>query len=139
MVKAAEVRILAMERADAGLMTVHIAGEVAAVKAAVDAGAAAAQRVGELVAQHVIPRPDPDIEAFVGDRDEAAGPKRGNRGARPGGTGRNPGKAVASAVNLDDLTVRELRALARTQPDFPIKGRSIASANKEQLLEAFRR
>jgi microcompartment protein CcmL/EutN len=140
MVKAAEVRILAMERADAGLMTIHIAGEVAAVKAAVDAGAAAAKRVGELVAQHVIPRPDADIEAMIGDREEKAGHKRGKRGARRLGTSDNPGTgAAASAVNLDDLTVRELRALARTQADFPIKGRSIASANKEQLLEAFRR
>lgn len=113
MVKSAEVTILGMERADAGLMTVHVAGEVAAVKAAVEAGAAAAQRVGQLVARHVIPRPDPDIEAFVGD--------------------------PTPTTNLDDMTVRELRALARTRPDFPIKGRSIASANKEQLLEAFRR
>lgn len=118
MVKAAEVSILGMERADAGLMTVHVVGEVAAVKAAVDAGSAAAQRVGELVAQHVIPRPDPDIASVVGEE------------------GGNPG---VQSANLDDMTVRELRALARTQKDFPIKGRSIASANKEQLLEAFRR
>src|SRR5262249_34099778 len=53
------------ERADAGLMTIKIIGDVAAVRAAVDAGAAAAQRVGELVSTHVIPRPDDDSEILI--------------------------------------------------------------------------
>src|SRR5690242_21204178 len=56
--KAADVELLGRERADAGLMMIKIRGDVAAVRAAVDAGAAAAQRVGELVSVHVIPRPD---------------------------------------------------------------------------------
>jgi len=121
MVKAAEVHILGLERADAGLMTVHVGGEVAAVKFAVDAGAAAAARVGELVAQHVIPRPDADVASVLGNDGLSSS------------TGRAPSK------DLDALTVRELRALAREQSGFPIKGRSIASATKEQLLDAFRR
>ena len=57
MVKAAEVTLACKEHVGGGLVTVMVRGEVAAVKAAVDAGAAAAERVGELVAVHVIPRP----------------------------------------------------------------------------------
>lgn len=65
MVKAADVELIGKERADAGLMTVKIKGDVAAVRAAVDAGAAAAQRVGELVSAHVIPRPDDGTEILI--------------------------------------------------------------------------
>ncbi len=57
MVKAAEVGLFGKERATAGLVTMFVSGEVGAVKAATDAGAAAARRVGELVSVHVIPRP----------------------------------------------------------------------------------
>ena len=57
MVKAAEVALFGKERATAGLVTMYVSGEVGAVKAATDAGAAAARRVGELVSVHVIPRP----------------------------------------------------------------------------------
>lgn len=63
--KAADVELIGRERADAGLMTVKFRGDVAAVRAAVDAGAAAAQRVGELVSVHVIPRPDDDTEILI--------------------------------------------------------------------------
>ena len=65
MVKAANVLLLGKERADAGLITILISGETAAVKSAVDAGAAAAQRVGELVSTHIIPRPDDQIGLIV--------------------------------------------------------------------------
>jgi ethanolamine utilization protein EutM len=64
-VKAADVELIGRERAKAGLITIKIRGDVAAVKAAVDAGAAAAQRVGELVSVHVIPRPDDDTEILI--------------------------------------------------------------------------
>ena len=57
MVKAAEVALFGKERATGGLVTMYVSGEVGAVKAATDAGAAAARRVGELVSVHVIPRP----------------------------------------------------------------------------------
>ena len=115
MVKAADVRILGMERADAGLVTVQITGEVAAVQASVDAGAAAAARVGQLVARHVIARPDADTVRILGDD-----------------------ATTRQSVALEDMTVRELRAHARTVDGFPIQGRAIASATKDQLLEAFR-
>jgi microcompartment protein CcmL/EutN len=63
--KAADIELVGRERADAGLMTIKIKGDVAAVRAAVDAAAAAAQRVGELVSVHVIPRPDDDTEIMI--------------------------------------------------------------------------
>src|SRR5512135_2858572 len=65
MVKTANVHILGTERIRNGLVTVQIIGEVAAVKAAVEAGAAAASRVGELVSTHVIPRPSDEIEDIL--------------------------------------------------------------------------
>src|SRR5687767_9574532 len=65
--KAADVRFLGSERADAGLVTVMFGGDVAAVRAAVDAGAAAAERVGHLISAHVIPRPHADLANIEGD------------------------------------------------------------------------
>jgi ethanolamine utilization protein EutM len=65
MVKAANVKLVGQERIGSGLVTVMVRGDVGAVKAATDAGAAAAQRVGELVAVHVIPRPHSDTETIL--------------------------------------------------------------------------
>src|SRR4030095_16666410 len=70
--KEADVRLLGTEKADAGLVTVKFVGEVAAVKAAVDAGSAAAERVGHLISVHVIPRPPPALTIAVNDNDEPA-------------------------------------------------------------------
>ena len=64
MVKAANVTLSGKKMIGGGLVTVVIEGDVGAVKAAVDAGAAAAQKVGELVSVHVIARPDAEIDAF---------------------------------------------------------------------------
>jgi len=65
MVKAAKVKFLGRQKVKAGLVAVMVAGDVGAVKAAVDAGAAACKRVGELVSVHVIPRPHEDIDAII--------------------------------------------------------------------------
>ncbi|MBL8843387.1 MAG: BMC domain-containing protein [Planctomycetes bacterium] len=65
MVKAAKVTLLGREKVGGGLVTVLVRGEVGAVKAATDAGAAAAQRVGELVAVHVIARPHGEVEQLL--------------------------------------------------------------------------
>jgi ethanolamine utilization protein EutM len=61
MVKAANVTLVGYEKIGAAFMTAIVRGDVAAVKAATDAGAAAARRVGELVSVHVIPRPHPSV------------------------------------------------------------------------------
>ena len=65
MVKAANVELVGYEKIDAGLVTAIVRGEVAAVKSAVDAGAAAASRVGEVVATHVIPRPHANVDRGI--------------------------------------------------------------------------
>ena len=65
MVKAANVTLVGKEDIGGGLVTVFVRGDVGAVKAATDAGAAAAQRVGELISVHVIPRPDGSVESIL--------------------------------------------------------------------------
>ncbi|MGI6114310.1 MAG: ethanolamine utilization microcompartment protein EutM [Mahellales bacterium] len=65
MVKAANVKLIGKERIGSGLVTVMVRGDVGAVKAATEAGAAAAKRVGELISVHVIPRPHDDVEGIL--------------------------------------------------------------------------
>ncbi|RRD94071.1 BMC domain-containing protein [Clostridiales bacterium COT073_COT-073] len=65
MVKAANVTLIGKEFIGGGLVTVLVRGDVGAVKAATDAGAEAAQRVGELVSVHVIPRPHSEVEVIL--------------------------------------------------------------------------
>jgi ethanolamine utilization protein EutM len=65
MVKAANVQLIGKEKIGSGLVTVMVRGDVGAVKASVEAGAAAAKRVGELVSVHVIPRPHEDMEGIL--------------------------------------------------------------------------
>lgn len=65
MVKTANVVLVGREYIEAGLVTVFVRGDVGSVKAAIDAGAAAARRVGELVSVHIIPRPDSGVEEIL--------------------------------------------------------------------------
>ena len=65
MVKAANVTLIGSEYVGGGFVTVMVRGDVGAVKAATDAGAAAARRVGELVSVHVIPRPHAEVEKIL--------------------------------------------------------------------------
>lgn len=76
MVKAANVVLIGSEYVGGGFVTVMVRGDVGAVKAATDAGAAAARRVGELVSVHVIPRPHTDVETILPQN------TRGNVGGR---------------------------------------------------------
>ncbi len=62
MVKAAKVTLVGWEKIGSGYVTARVRGDVAAVRAATDAGAASARRVGELISVHVIPRPHPSLE-----------------------------------------------------------------------------
>jgi ethanolamine utilization protein EutM len=75
MVKAANVTLVGKEYIGAGFVTIFVRGDVGAVKAATDAGAAAARRVGELVSVHVIPRPHQEVERVL--------PKNGAVGISP--------------------------------------------------------
>ena len=65
MVKSANVRLVGYEKTGSGLVTVMVRGDVGATKAATDAGAAAARRVGEVISVHVIPRPHGDVEMML--------------------------------------------------------------------------
>ena len=65
MTKSANVTLMGYEKIGSGLVTVMVRGDVGAVKAAVDAGTCAAEKVGEIVAQHVIPRPHTDVEKIL--------------------------------------------------------------------------
>ena len=65
MVKAANVTLIGKQQVGAGLVTVMVRGDVGAVKAATDAGAAAAENVGELISVHVIPRPHSEVEVIL--------------------------------------------------------------------------
>jgi ethanolamine utilization protein EutM len=117
-VKAAPVQLLGTERTDPALITVLFGGDVASVKAAVDAGAAAAERVGQLVSVHVIPRPMPGLE-LMSDEEENGG------GAPPG-------------TPLSEMKVVDLRHRARQIENFPLKGRELSAANRDELLAHFR-
>src|SRR5512140_2255334 len=158
--KAADVELVGRERADAGLMTIKIRGDVAAVRAAVDAGAAAAQRVGELVSMHVIPRPDDETESIILETDPAPAPVKPAPRTAPPAARKVPPKPqarpqesepaseppapeppVAAAPMSDDtdefrrqlegLTVHALRHYARSVTGLPIFGRQISRANRE--------
>jgi microcompartment protein CcmL/EutN len=65
MIKAAEVTLIGTEKIGSGLVSVMVRGDVGAVKSAVEAGGAAAQRLGEIIATHVIPRPHGDVEKIL--------------------------------------------------------------------------
>ena len=68
MVKAANVTLIGKEHVGGGLVTVLVRGDVGAVKAATDAGAAAAQRIGELISVHDIPRPHSEVDNILSGR-----------------------------------------------------------------------
>jgi len=88
MVKAANVILIGKEYIGSGYVTVFVRGDVGAVKAATDAGAAAARRVGELISVHVIPRPHVEVERALAQRGIAAPPQLAagaDRGQLPSG------------------------------------------------------
>ena len=124
MVKTANVQLIGVEKTIAALLTVKVVGDTGAVKAAVDAGAAAAERIGELVACHVIPRPHDDVESIIYNQSDEI----------------NSGGAGATNLTIEKvkaMPVRQLRSLARDVSGFPIQGREISRANKEVLVEKF--
>jgi microcompartment protein CcmL/EutN len=102
-------------------------GDVGAVKAALEAGAEAARRVGELVAVHIIPKPDIQVESILPDWEWVYRPPWKSGGGSPAGRA------------LEEMTVEELRRLARETPGFPLAGREISRADKETLVRELRR
>src|SRR5467141_3369636 len=100
MVKAANVILIGKEYIGSGYVTVMVRGDVGAVKAATDAGAAAARRVGELISVHVIPRPHQEVERVL-PVDGRAGFASDDRGQLQGGArgqlGQGEGRSLAGA------------------------------------------
>jgi ethanolamine utilization protein EutM len=127
MLKAAQVDLLGLETTVAALITVHVSGDTSAVQAAVEAGVQAAARVGDVVGSLVIPRPSSGISELQSLDSPAPVKHSSSRRVDP------------PSGSLDQLTVRELRTLARNTADLPIKGREIARANKNQLIDALSR
>ena len=224
MVKAANVKIIGKEKSSGALITIKIVGDVAAVKSAVDAGSVAAQRVGELISTHVIPRPHDDLSIFIEERKEKTKRKQVisskkkvvlaekveeksestekelalefekevpvlekekpvviekkaakiENKVKPPKIEKSPKKTfqpiedkvkgldtlaklraeaksemdsgdttnMAEAKQLDkellSMNVHELRKVARSTPNFPIKGRDISKANRGVLLDYFK-
>ncbi len=142
MVKTANVLLLGTEYIRNGLVTVQVVGEVAAVKAAVDAGAAAAQRVGQLVSTHVIPRPSDDIEDILTRRGiPAPAPETSPDATESGNPEREEEFDFVASDNdaeylsqLEAMTVHQLRTLARDTDGLSIQGREISMANKDVLI-----
>jgi microcompartment protein CcmL/EutN len=133
MLKAAEVRLLKQERTDPALITSTVVGETAAVKAAVEAGRAAAERVGKVVSAHVIPRPAPEVWRTLARPDGAPPAVRGAAAPRAPRAARRP-----VPDGLAERTVPELRRLARERGDAVFNGRAIARATKDELLRFLR-
>ena len=168
--KAAEVHLLKMVRTGGGLTTILITGEVAAVKAAVDAGGAAADPISQLVSVHVIPRPDRSISGLVNENDpERYDPMSFDYLSDDNQTGRLSGGRTAPAEEeirivkeearpekkiipektvsakepepagkeLKDMTVGELRSLARNTEGYPLSRQEIRYARKDELIDGF--
>ncbi|HEY4613420.1 MAG TPA: BMC domain-containing protein [Bacteroidota bacterium] len=158
MVKTANVILVGKERTDPAMITVKVVGDTAAVRSAVEAGAAAAQRVGQLVSKHVIPRPaeglkelifakssrtELEVERLLGARAEQPEPEP-TKPEEEEPTSQEDLFTPPADLSPDDqkyfdklnaMTVHELRAFARKVEGLSIQGREISRANKSQLLE----
>jgi len=149
MVKTANVVLVGKEVTKAALVTIKVVGDTAAVRSAVEAGAAAAQRVGELVSKHVIPRPAEGMEDLVYSSGSRTQPDvedelhEGRIDEEEEGIPEVPYSMPEGLTDeekeyfttLEAMTVHELRRHARAVEGLTIYGREISRANKAQLLE----
>ncbi|EOQ38186.1 Carboxysome shell and ethanolamine utilization microcompartment protein CcmL/EutN [Butyricicoccus pullicaecorum DSM 23266] len=162
MVKAASVTLISKTHVGGGLVTVMVEGDVGAVKAATDAGAAAAERVGELISVHVIPRPAADVAHILDRRPEpkpepepeppAPEPEPEPEVPEPEPEEaahteemkeEQPEEAHAEKIDLSELTpealgkmtVAKLRIVARELGTTGMSRRDIRFAKKEDLIE----
>ena len=180
MLKAADVRLVRKHKVDPGMISHVVVGETSAVQAAVDAGVAAAQRVGRVYGSLVIPRPSDDVwTAMLGVRistaaarppaaaPPAAAPLAENAPADDASADGTEVDAAADASSddgssddaagaasgppdgpvpatappdrdYDAMSVRTLRAVARERDDVTLRGRSVATASKDELVADLR-
>ena len=160
--KAAAVVVTSAEVTDSTFVTIRIEGELGAVQAAVEAGASAAEKVGEIVAVHIIPNPDIGLGAIMPPRcyvskyrpddnrpslcpDDSlhkspVAPNGGASVAQTKSANRAPDKSgPQNKISYKEMTVSELRRVARTLTKLELKGRQISTANKKQLIDAIKR
>ncbi len=163
MLKAAEVRLLEKTYVGGGLVTIMVCGDVGAVKAATDAGAAAAQRVGELLSVHVIPRPHQELNDVLISTTLLEQTETPSTASEETATVEEEAEPIAEesvedelhkeaidklafekglkeAISaLDKLKVVKLRNLAREYKDFGIAGRMISKADKQMIIAEFKK
>ena len=123
MLKSANVSLLLKEHVGGGLVTTIVTGDTGSVKASVDAGAAAAERVGELVSAHVIPRPAPSVGRML--QDEPPCEEKPND---------------EKPVNIDELrgmTASKLRAILIGRNDSGLSPEEIRRLSKGKLIGLF--
>ncbi|MCK4234796.1 BMC domain-containing protein [candidate division WOR-3 bacterium] len=123
MTKTAEVHLLGYELSTGGYVCVKIIGEVAAVKAAVETAANRSAQIGELISVHVIPRPHIEIYSIVHATTKPASTK---------------GEKTDIKI-LEELSVTELRKIARNTDGIEIKGREISKSNKDKLIKEIKK
>lgn len=145
--KAANVSLVNMIRVGGGLTTVLIEGDVGAVKAAIDAAVAAAERVGKLVSHHVIPRPDSAVREMVDmiEKPDAATQVKEVKAVKTAVVSEEPAAPEVTeeysednADELSGLTVGELRTLARSREDLSMTKEEIKFAKKDELIKALK-
>ena len=129
MVKAARVEIIGRMEVGSGYVAILVQGEVGAVKAAVGAGLAAAQKIGTVIAHHIIPRPHYELAILLDHLKHSS----------PNGNTYHDFATRGPRKKLDDMTVVELRALARETKNIEIKGRDISMATKEDLIQVLKK
>ncbi len=115
MAKAANITIVGKEKSTAALITIKIVGEVAAVKSAVDAGAAAAQRIGEVISTHIIPRPAEEISDLINFSDKII-PTQDNKIKRR----KRKIRSSENADTLFDQTDKDEESLENSQNDIAV-------------------
>ena len=136
MVKAANVTLQCKEHVGGGLVTIMVRGDVGAVKAATDAGAAAAERVGTLISVHVIPRPHEELEEILGhipaEPDQPVPPTPPAPAPEPEPEEGEP----LEPEEQEHMAVVKLRAVARQIGLTSMTRKEIRFAKKEELLAA---
>ena len=155
--KAANVSLVNMVKVGGGLTSVFVEGDVGAVKAAIDAAAAAAERVGELRSVHVIPRPDSSVRAML-NMEIPANPKTPEppkvKAVEKVEPTQEPQEnlvekapkvevkptvpAKTEAADYEKMTVSQLRPLALRTEGFSIPKGKIKFAKKKELIKAFK-
>lgn len=132
-VKAAEVSLVEVTKVTGGFVSVILSGDVAAIKAAVDVAAASADRVGQVLAVHVIARPAPDIDKITGVTKGAVSEKR-----QPDKKERNQSdnKNQLTEEEMEKMTVGYLRSLAREIGVLSMTKQEIRYARKKELISA---